>query len=63
LLGWTELTDDERAKLSPEEAAAIGPGELPDHEKEKDRVLIRGIPKILARAGYTVIKVRKSDKS
>jgi len=63
LLGWTELTDDERAKLSPAEGAAIGRGELPDHEKEKDRVLIRGIPKILARAGYTVIKVRRSDKS
>jgi len=30
---------------------------LPEAEKEKDRVLVRGIPKILANAGYTVVKV------
>ena len=62
LLPWRKLTADERAQLSPGEASAIGPDELPDAEKEKDRVLVRGIPKILAQAGYTVVKVRESDR-
>lgn len=50
LLPWHTLTDDERLRLSVEEAAAIGPDELPEREKEKDRVLVRAIPRILARA-------------
>ena len=29
---------------------------LPEEEKEKDRDLVRGIPKILARAGFTIVK-------
>ncbi len=29
---------------------------LSEEEKEKDRDLVRGIPKILARAGYTIVK-------
>lgn len=31
---------------------------LPDAEKEKDRDLVRGIPRILARAGYTITKAK-----
>jgi hypothetical protein len=30
--------------------------ELPDEEKEKDRELIRGIPRILTKAGYAIVK-------
>ncbi|HNS50566.1 MAG TPA: RyR domain-containing protein [Anaerolineae bacterium] len=30
---------------------------LPDEEKEKDRVLVRGIPPILAKAGYAIERV------
>jgi hypothetical protein len=29
---------------------------LPEEEKEKDRMMVRGIPQILARAGYAIIK-------
>jgi hypothetical protein len=61
LLPWRKLTDQERAQLSPTDAAAIGSDELPNAEKEKDRVLVRGIPKILAQAGYTVVKVRSDS--
>ena len=57
ILAWHRLSEDERAALTPEEQTAIGPDALPEAEKEKDRVLVRGIPKILARAGYTVVKV------
>jgi hypothetical protein len=32
---------------------------LPDYEKDKDRILVNGIPKILARAGYTMTKRTK----
>ena len=58
---WRKLTREERAQLSSVESAAIGPDELPDGEKEKDRILVRGIPKILAQAGYTVVKIRNSN--
>jgi hypothetical protein len=30
--------------------------ELPEKDKEKDRQLVRGIPEILSRAGYTIVK-------
>ena len=29
---------------------------LPEDEKEKDRVMVRGIPVVLARAGYAIVK-------
>jgi hypothetical protein len=31
---------------------------LPEHEREKDRVLVKGIPRILARAGYMMVKLK-----
>jgi hypothetical protein len=39
----------------------MGPGPLPEDEKEKDRDLVRGIPGILARAGYTVRRASAMD--
>jgi hypothetical protein len=33
--------------------------ELPETEKEKDRDIIRGIPRVLAAAGYTIAKVQE----
>ena len=30
--------------------------QLPEKEKEKDRDLVRGVPVILARAGYAIVK-------
>jgi hypothetical protein len=59
ILPWRKLTDEQRATLSRAEAEAIGTDELPESAKEKDRVMVRGIPRILAEAGYTIIKVRK----
>ncbi len=59
ILLWRSMSDEEKAeRYTPAELAAIGKRKLPDKEKEKDRVLIRGIPKILAQAGYTIVKVR-----
>jgi len=49
--------DEKAARYTPAELPAIGKRTLPDKEKEKDRMLIRGIPKILAKAGYTIVKV------
>ena len=37
--------------------------ELPHREQDKDRDLVRGIPKILARAGYTMVKQRTTENS
>ena len=35
---------------------------LSEDEKEKDRALVKGIPKILVKAGYTIIKLNKKIK-
>jgi hypothetical protein len=53
--GWTFAPKTEKMKklhkyLVPWE-------KLPEEEKEKDRDMVRGIPEILARAGYAIIKV------
>jgi hypothetical protein len=37
-------------------------GKLPEDEKEKDRALVKSIIKILAKAGYTIIKLNKEIK-
>ena len=43
LLPWHELSDEQRARLyTAEEATALGAGELPDEEKEKDWDLVKG---------------------
>jgi hypothetical protein len=63
LLPWRKLSDKERARLStPAEMAAIGLEELPQEEKEKDRNLVRGIPQILVKTGYTIVKIAR-DKA
>ena len=59
LLPWRELSEAEKKeRYSSAELAAIGPGELPEAEKDKDRDLVRGIPAILAKAGYALAKVK-----
>jgi hypothetical protein len=50
---------DEAQRLSE----ALLPWEkLPEAQKEKDRDLVRGIPRILAKAGYTVVKLHRGDE-
>ena len=58
ILPWRKLSARERAQLPPAIAAALGPGVLPNSEKDKDRALVRGIPRILAKAGFAVVKLR-----
>jgi hypothetical protein len=53
------VSPEERARLySPAETLAIGEEALPEAEKEKDRKLVRGIPQILAKVGYTIVKLK-----
>jgi hypothetical protein len=62
LLPWCAATEEELAQVfSPTELAAIGCDELPNEEKEKDRELVRRIPYILGRVGYTVVKLDNSE--
>ena len=58
LLPWEALTDEDRSQLDPAIAAALGDDALPETEKEKDRALVRAIPRILAKAGYTVARLQ-----
>jgi WD40 repeat protein len=64
LLPWREMSEEEMARLfSPAEIAAIGSEELPEELKEKVRELIRAIhQQVLARAGYTIVKLREENK-
>jgi RyR domain len=60
IVPWHQLSEEEIvAGFTPDERAAMGPGELPEAEREKDRVLVRAIPAILAQAGYTMVKLEK----
>ena len=52
--GWTYAPRTDRAKKLNQ--CIVPWKELPEDEKEKDRDLVRGIPEILARAGYAVVK-------
>ena len=62
LLPWRLLSFEEMARLyTPAETAAIGEGVLAEEEKEKDRKLVRGIPQILAKVGYTVVKLKEES--
>ena len=55
--GWQYTKKTDRAtKLHK---SLIPLDKLSEDEKEKDRVLVKGIPKILAKAGYTMIKLNK----
>jgi hypothetical protein len=54
--GWEYAQEtDKSRKLSP---ALLPWDRLPEREKEKDRDLVRVIPKILAKAGYAIVKSR-----
>ncbi|MCJ7567367.1 MAG: RyR domain-containing protein, partial [Anaerolineales bacterium] len=52
--GWRHASETDRTKKL--HSALVDWDELPEEEKEKDRELIRGIPQILAKAGYTIVK-------
>jgi hypothetical protein len=58
LLPWRKLSPLERARLYSPFESAVGSSVLPESQKRKDRVLVRGIPKILSQAGYTVVQVQ-----
>jgi CRP-like cAMP-binding protein len=61
LVPWRELKTEERQSLyGMDGASRVGPGVLPDEEKEKDRVLMRKIGSMLAGIGFTATKVERA---
>jgi hypothetical protein len=52
--GWKEAPQTDKARKLHQ--SQVPWEQLPEAEKEKDRMLVRGIPIILARAGYAVEK-------
>ena len=52
--GWTYASETDKANRLHK--CLVPWGKLPEDEKEKDRDLVRGIPSILARAGYAIVK-------
>jgi len=55
--GWRYATETDKERKLHE--ALLPWDELPEEQKEKDRVLVRAIPRILAKAGYTVVRLRR----
>lgn len=60
LLPWEEMCDEDIEDCYPLIAAKIGRGELPEIEKAKDRTQIQGYIDVLRRAGYAIVKLRRS---
>jgi hypothetical protein len=55
--GWRYAPQtDKSQKLH---ACLVPWAELPESERQKDRVLVQAIPRILAKAGYTVLPLRQ----
>jgi hypothetical protein len=55
---WRQLTPEQLVeRYTPEEVAAMGTGELSESAKEKDRIQVRDTPRILAEAGYAMVRV------
>lgn len=61
LLPWKNGSEEEIQRYYPGIADKIGREELPEDEKEKDRTQVRGYPEILKRAGYTIVKLKRSS--
>ena len=55
------MTAEELAKRYPGLAEKMGRAELPEAEKQKDRDQILGYAEILRRAGYAIVKLRRSS--
>jgi len=63
MLPWAKLSAEEWAQLDPALVAAMGEEPLPEDEKEKDRALVRAIPRILAKAGYAIVQLQAEDRA
>ena len=53
--GWQYAKMTDKAKKLHQ--CLVSWDKLPEDEKEKDRVLVRGIPDILAKAGYIMVRI------
>jgi len=56
--GWKHAKKTNKAKKLHKDIVSWH--DLPQDEREKDRVLVRGIPKILEKAGYTMVKLNQA---
>jgi CRP-like cAMP-binding protein len=61
IVPWGELPSEERQRrYGMDGASRVGPGVLPEEDKNRDRALIRTISSILASIGYRAAKVPRS---
>jgi hypothetical protein len=56
LVPWDKISEEEKRTLYGGFAALVGDGPLPDDFRDWDRAFVEGIPRVLAAAGYTVVK-------
>jgi hypothetical protein len=56
MLWWRKLSVKEKAKLPSDWLKALGKEGLPEDEKDKNRDMVREIPEILTRAGFSIVR-------
>ena len=62
LMPWEELTEEERTERYGDDADKVATTVLPESVKRFDRDFVLGIPKILAKAGYTLVKLEDATE-
>lgn len=55
MVPWEELSEQQMRGRYGADAERVGPGPLPEDVREWDRKMVRGIPDVLRRAGYTLV--------
>ncbi|MFW6437586.1 MAG: RyR domain-containing protein, partial [Armatimonadota bacterium] len=61
LIPWAALSDAEMRARYGKYADRIGPGPMTDEQKQWDRDMVTSIPKLLAEAGYTLVRLGDTD--
>jgi hypothetical protein len=59
LLPWRQLSDSDKAhRYGAKRLKAVGPGVVPEQEKQKDRDAINSLPSLLAKIGYEIYRMK-----
>jgi hypothetical protein len=59
--GWREGDHTDKERRVHE--ALVPWSALPEAQRQKDRDMVNGIPQVLARAGYTILRSRRAEPS
>ncbi len=61
LIPWSPMSEEEREAQYGKYAECVGPGWMTDEQRQWDRDMVAAIPKLLAEAGYTVVRLEDME--